>query len=408
MDAGFYSTREILRARLAEPAPARIQMLTGPRQVGKTTILLEIAREWGAHALYLAGDEPEAAFPGWWLSRWGRAVEMAQTGTGVLLIDEVQSIPDWARLVKAAIDQVYREQLPLHLVISGSAALPLAGGARERLAGRFEHLTLRHWTARDLVRAFGLGEDAAAERYVRYGAFPGSFRVLDDLSRWKAYIREAIIDAAIGRDLLMLEQIRRPALLRQVFALAIGHPGEIVSLQKIAGSLTESGALDTIAHYLEVLGEAYLITALPKFAATALRRRAAPPKLIPLSNALLAVAGDEQPPEVTTDPRRWGRWLENACLARAVNAGYRVSYWREEPYEVDMILSGEDGRWAVEIKSGEFTAYDLTGVLEFHRRNPEYRPLLIGRQRYRPVAENAGLAFIRWEDFVLDGLAGVR
>ncbi len=131
VEAGFFATRDTLRRRLEEPAPARIQMLTGPRQVGKTTLLLEIAKEYGARAIYLPGDAPDAALPRWWSTQWHRALHMARAGKCVLLVDEVQSLPNWSRLIKAAIDEVYRERLPMHLVISGSAALPITGGARE-------------------------------------------------------------------------------------------------------------------------------------------------------------------------------------------------------------------------------------------------------------------------------------
>jgi len=299
---------------------------------------------------------------------------------------------------------VYREKLPLQVVISGSAALPLTGGAHESMAGRFEHLTLCHWTARDLVEAFGMTDEQAAETYVRFGAFPRSMDWRDDLPRWRRYLREAIVDAVLGRDLLMLETIRKPALLRQTFAICTGHPAEIVSLQKISGSIIESGALETIAHYLNVLGEAYLVAALPKFSRTELRRRASPPKLVTLSNAFLAAATEEEPPHTTTDPRRWGHWLENACIARAVNSGYRVTYWREEQQEVDMVIEGEDGMWGVEVKGGEFSSFDLRSLLEFHRRNPDFRPLVIGDERYADAASKIGVEFIRWQDYLLDGL----
>jgi len=408
MDAGYFATRQTLYKRLDEPAPGRIQMLTGPRQVGKTTILLEIARDYGEHALYLAADAPEASLPRWWLTQWERALQMARAGKSILIVDEVHALPNWSRLIKAAIDEVYRERLPLHLVISGSAALPIAGGARESMAGRFEHLTLRHWTVRDLVAAFDLSEEHAAEIYVRFGAFPGSLQWITDLPRWRVYLREAIIDAAINRDLLMLETIRKPALLRQVFAICLGHPSEVVSLRKIAGILLEAGALETIAHYLNLLSEAYLVTVLPKFSTAEIRQRASPPKLVPLSNAFLAVVAEDEPPRATVDPRRWGHWLENACIARAVNAGYRVSYWREEPLEVDMVVAGADGKWAIEVKAGEFTSHDLVGVMQFSSRHREYRPLVIGREPFHTIAAKTGVTFLRWQDFLLDGLASVR
>jgi hypothetical protein len=62
-----------LERRLREPAPGRVQLLTGPRQVGKTTLLGEIEKQWKGKALYLAADAPEASLPGWWERQWQRA-----------------------------------------------------------------------------------------------------------------------------------------------------------------------------------------------------------------------------------------------------------------------------------------------------------------------------------------------
>ena len=404
MDGGYFLIRDEMQTRLQESAPGRIQILTGPRQVGKTTLLLEIAEQFGDRALYLAADLPEAALADWWLSRWQVAVRMAREAKSVLLVDEVQGLPDWSRRLKVAYDEIRREKLPLQMVVSGSSSLQVSGGARESMAGRFERLNLRHWTARDLTRAFNLTPDESAMTVVRYGGFPGSIGLLDIPPRWKAYIRDAIIDPAIGNDILMLQPVRKPALLRQVFAICIGHPAEVLSLLKIAGALTDAGNLTTIAEYLSLLEGAFLVAALPHFSATEIRRRAKPPKLITLSNAFLAVTDDKDPPTLTSDPRQWGHWLENACLAHAVNEGHTVTYWREENREVDMIIDGLAGKWAVEVKSGDFTLHDLGGLATFHQRHPEYQPLVIGEERYRDAAIKASMDFIRWQDYLLDGL----
>jgi predicted AAA+ superfamily ATPase len=403
MIGNFVTTRNTLLARLDEPAPGRIQMLTGPRQVGKTTILREIADKWEARAIYLSGDSPLAAVSSWWLEEWERVRLAAKTEKVVLLFDEVHLLTNWSRLLKAAIDEVYWVNLPLQMVITGSAALPLTSGMRESMAGRFERLTLRHWSARDLVDVFGFAPDLAAETHVRFGSFPGAVTWLNSFARWRAYVLQSVIEPALGRDVLMLEDVRRPALLRQVFAVCLGHASEIVSLNKIAGSLMESGALETIAHYLHVLGAAYLVAALPKFSTVEIRRRSSPPKLVPLSNAFMAASFDGDPPTPSSDPRAWGRWLENACIAEAVNAGHRVSYWREESREVDMVVSGECGKWAVEVKSSEFATMDLASLYEFCGRHPEYRPLIIGEERNRNAAERHRVRFLRWQDYLLDG-----
>ncbi|MCC6446246.1 MAG: ATP-binding protein [Armatimonadetes bacterium] len=390
--------------RLEEPAPGRVQVLTGPRQVGKTGILLEIARRWGESAIYLALDAPEALLPGWWELQWRNALQKARAGKTLLLLDEAQYFPDWSRLVKVSIDQVYRSGLPLHIVVTGSATLQVGAGTRETMAGRFERLALRQWLPRDIADIFALSREEAVRQFVRSGSFPGGVPLLGDRMRWKAYLRDSIIDPAVGRDLLMLELVRKPALLRQIFAICVEHPSEILSLNKIAGSILDPGALETIAHYLGLLEETYLVSAVRKFSQKEIRRRASPPKVIPLSNAFLSASLSGDPPLPETHPALWGRWVENACLAFAVNCEQSVHYWREEPLEVDAVLTGSWGLWAVEIKTGGYTAKDLTGLLEFCRRWPEYRPLVLCDLERIDTARRLGIACLPWQDFLWQGL----
>lgn len=399
--------RALLAARLAEPAPGRIQLLAGPRQVGKTTLLLELADRHGPAAIYAAADSPGAALPGFWERTLARTEEAAAThGKAVLLLDEAHLLAHWAARLKGAWDQIRRRHQPVHVVATGSSALHLAIGSRESLAGRFEPLTLTHWSAASLAAAFGIPPRSAAESMVRFGSYPGAFPLRGDLARWTAYVRDAILEPAIGRDLLALGVIRRPALLRQVFGLAASMPAQVVSLQKIQGQLQDPGALETIQHYLGLLEQAFLVAAVPKYSTQALRRRAAPPKLVTLDNALLAVTDPGGQPDPRIDPARHGAWVENACLAHAWNSGQRVAYWREEPLEVDGVLDGSWGSWAVEVKTGPFRAGDLGGLLEFTRRHPKFKPLVVGAPGGRSAAERAGVAWIDWRDFLVHGPAG--
>jgi len=400
---GYYATRNELRRRLAERAPSRLQLLTGPRQVGKTTLLLELAEEWGERAIYLAADTPESALPGWWELQWQHAARLAGRRTALLLIDEIQYLPDWSRRLKAEVDRIYREGLRLHVVVTGSAALKLGVGSRETMAGRFERLTLTHWSAQDLAQGFGLSQNEAVEVVVRLGGFPGGMALQADLPRWRAYIRDSIIDPAVGRDLLALEVIRKPSLLRQVFAVCIGHPTEIVSLQKMVGLLAERGTMTTIAHYLELLREAYLVAALRKFSKGELRRRSSPPKLVPLNNAFITGGTHEEIPSAKRAPERWGRLVENACLSHMVNSGQTVHYWREEPIEVDAVVEGSWGKWAIEIKTGSFTAGDLAGLLQFTKRFRGYRPLVVCDERETGIARRAGIESTSWQQFLWSG-----
>lgn len=405
--ASFIECRTLLEKRLAEPAPGRIQLLAGPRQVGKTTLLLEIAEQFGTEAVYAAADAPEGALPGFWERVLARAEEVGTAkGRAVLLLDEVHLLHDWAARLKGLWDRFRRRKIPVHLVATGSSALHLTAGSRESLAGRFERITLTHWSAASIAQVFGVDRAAAAELVVRMGSYPGAFPLHEDVSRWSAYVRDAILEPAIGRDILALAAVRRPALLRQVFGVAVSSPAQIVSLQKIQGQLQDAGALETIAHYLALLEEAFLVAALPKYARRAARRRTAPPKLVTLNNALLAVMDPRGIVAASTDPRRFGAWVENACLAHAWNAGQQVSYWREEPLEVDGVFEGSWGSWAVEVKTGGFQMSELRALFELVRRHPELRPLVICDEVARATAERAGVEAIAWQEFLLSGPGG--
>lgn len=405
----YTDCRALLRRRLAEEAPGRIQLLSGPRQVGKTTLLLELAKERSNSALYAAGDSPEAALPGFWERLWSRAERVALTGRAIVLLDEAHLLYDWAARLKGEWDRFRRRKIPIHVVATGSAALQLSAGSRESLAGRFEKITLTHWTAASLAASFGMTAEKAAEVIVSHGSYPGAMPYLKDSGRWSGYVRDAILEPAIGRDILALAPVRKPALLRQVFGVCASSPAQIVSLQKIQGQLQDSGALETIAHYLDLLEEAYLVAPLKKYAARSSRRRSAPPKLVTLSNALLAVVDPQGIPSSASDPARFGAWVENACLAHAWICGQRVSYWREEPYEVDGVIEGTWGSWAIEIKTGAFKAADLQGLFEFTRRHPSYRPLLICDAAALPTAERAGIEAVTWRQFLVEGLpAAIR
>jgi len=319
------------------------------------------------------------------------------------MIDEIQHVPRWSARLKAEYDRVARERLPVHVLVSGSSSLRLGGGARESMAGRFERHRLLHWPPSELVRHLGLPPDEAVLTAVQWGTYPGAITLTADPERRRRYILDAIVEPAIGRDILAMEAIRKPALLRQVLAVAAGRPAEIVSLQKLRGDLAGRGALETIAHYLGVLEEAYLVAALPKLSQHEIRRRAAPPKIVPLSQGILAAMASQGPPSPEKEPARWGRWVENACIAHAWNAGQTVRYWRAAPLEADMTIEGSWGRWAVEVKTGQYATRDLAGILELCGRHRDFMPLLLCDPGRQSVARQAGVQVMTWQEFLLHG-----
>ncbi len=402
----YSAVLETLLGRLGERPPGRIQLLSGPRQVGKTHLLLEVAKRLSGRASYAAADSPGAGLSGWWEAHWAEAERVAkQKGSSVLLLDEIHYLPGWESKLKAEYDRIVRGHLPIHVVATGSSSLKLGRGVHETMAGRFESLRLSHWPAAELVRQFGLDPTEAVDAALSMGTYPGALAYRGDANRLSAYLRDAVVEPALGRDLLALELIRKPALLRQVFMVAAGHPAEVVSLQKLRGELADAGALETIAHYLEILEAAFLIAGVRKYSESTLRRRASPPKLIVLNQGLLAgyPAGGTRPQP--GGPSVVGREIENACIAFAWNAGQEIHYWREEPYEVDLVSSGSWGNWAIEVKSGRVAAKDLSGLIRFVGRNPQFRPLLVHAPGYEPasVIANTPIVSCDWRRFLLEG-----
>lgn len=401
----FTTCRSTLMRRLAEKAPGRIQLLVGPRQVGKTTLLLELNKRFGKRSFYVALDSPEASLPGFWERFWARVEGEAQAGkTLIVLLDEVQVLPNWSVLLKAQWDRIVMAKQPIHIVATGSSALSLATESRESLAGRFERLVLTHWLPSYFSKAFHLSTSKTIDLFIKMGAYPGAFQYVKDFPRWKAYVRDAIIEPAIGRDMMALAPIRRPALLRQIFAVCIASPAQIISLQKIMGQLQNAGALETIAYYLSLLEEAFLIAAVFKYSHRGIRMRASPPKIIVLSNALLAVTDQNNPPDEKTEPARFGAWIENACIAMAWNSGQKVGYWREEPFEVDAIIEGSWGKWAIEVKTGHVIPNDLQGLLEFSQRYPEFRPLVLCDPKEVKNIQHMQIKTLSWQQFLSRGL----
>ncbi|MDR1284025.1 MAG: AAA family ATPase [Opitutaceae bacterium] len=423
-DGNYVRLRKTLQLRLAEPAPAKIQLLVGPRQVGKTTLLLSLADQNPDGSLYANADAPEATLPAWADNIWQRAEDLAvsrsrslsrsassttTTATpatsAILFLDEVQALPDWSAWLKARHDEIVRKKLPLHIVATGSSSLKIGAGSRESMAGRFERLVLTHWGAADLAALRNIPVQAASIEVVTHGAYPGAARFLDDPRRWQSYIRDSIIEPAIGRDIFQLEQVRKPALLKQIFALAAAHPAEILSLEKIVGILAEKGAQETIAHYLSLLHEAFLVAPLQKYAGDEIRRRRSPPKLVVLSNALLAGSRSEPPPASATNATEWGRWLENACLAHFINNDQQLHYWREEPWEIDGLGIGDWGRWLIEIKSGPYGLTDLRGLAQAVARFPDFKPVVLCDPGREGPALAAGFHARAWDAFLQNGLA---
>lgn len=367
-----------LEQRLREPRRF-LQVVTGPRQTGKTTGVAQAVDAAGLPAHVVTADVPAPPTPEWVAAQWDVARLAARAAPSVLVFDEVQKVHGWSEVVKRLWDEDTAFGVDLRVVVLGSAALLVQRGLTESLAGRFEVLRSPHWSYVEMRDAFGWDID----RYVTYGGYPGTATLLDDPQRWAAYVRDSLIETTVARDVLALARVDKPALLRQLFQAACEHSGQLVSYTKLLGQLHDAGNTTTLAHYLDLLTAAGLVTGLPKYTGGAVRRRASSPKLLALTTALVTAAHADAGLGARVDPRRWGALVETAALAHLVHTAAgtptNVGYWREGNLEVDAVLWDAERTVALEVTSARrpHTEAGLTAFAKAHRCD---RRLVVGGQ----------------------------
>ncbi|MGB4442513.1 MAG: ATP-binding protein [Coriobacteriia bacterium] len=363
--------------RLREPRRF-IQVVWGPRQVGKTTSVTRALETVGLPHYYVSADSPATHTIAWIRQQWERAHADATPGPVVLAFDEVQKIPGWSDAVKALWDEDTAAGRDVRVVLLGSSPLLMQAGMSESLAGRFEVLRWTHWTYAECRAAFGWD----LETFLFFGGYPGAAPLVDDVPRWRSYIVDSLIETSVSRDILLMTRVDKPALLRQLFALGCEYSGQILSYTKMLGQLTDAGNTTTLAHYLDLLGGAGLVTGLPKYAGGAARQRASSPKLQVLNTALMSAVSGREPGDAVSDTAWRGRLVESAVgaylLARAHGEGFAVRYWREGDREVDFVLESRDELVAIEVKSNGAPLGAHRGMLAFGERYPDARLLTVG------------------------------
>jgi predicted AAA+ superfamily ATPase len=367
----------VLAARLAERRRF-IQVVAGPRQVGKSTLVQQVTDALALPVRQASADEPTLRGADWIAQQWEAARLSIEDAEGaVLVLDEIQKIPGWSETVKRLWDEDTRAKRPLKAVLLGSAPLLIAQGLTESLAGRFEVLPLSHWSYAEMRAAFGWPVDA----YVFYGGYPGAAPLIGDPARWARYVLDSLIETSISRDVLLLTRVDKPALLRRLFELACRYSGQVLSYTKMLGQLQDAGNTTTLAHYLELLAGAGMVCGLPKYAGDAARSRGSSPKLQVLNTALMTAASGYTLAEARADREFWGRLVESAVGAHLANAAMRgecaLHYWRERNREVDFAVRAGRRLTAIEVKSGR-APQAHPGTAAFVQAFKPKRSLLVG------------------------------
>lgn len=334
--------------------PNLLQVIVGPRQVGKTTLALQLYDGWTGPKLYKSADLPAIPTVDWIAAQWEEARNLRQTKSQdtLLVLDEIQKIPRWSEVVKKMFDEDKRHKKQLRVVLLGSSSLLMQKGLTESLAGRFEIHRHNHWSFSECKEYFKLN----LEEYIYFGGYPGAIPIRKDENRWARYIRDSLIETVLSKDVLLMSPISKPALLRQVFGLCLGHPAEILSYQKMIGQLQDAGNTTTIAFYLTLLAKAFLLVPLEKYSGSKIKQRGSIPKIIVLDNALISATSGSQFNSVLKDKATWGRMLENAVGAKlySILQGYGgyLFYWRERSNEIDYVVRIGRKTIAIEVKSG--------------------------------------------------------
>ncbi|MFY8006326.1 MAG: ATP-binding protein [Sediminibacterium sp.] len=373
--------------RMEEPRKF-IQVIFGPRQVGKTTLVNQMVKKYSFGSLVVSADAIDAYNTYWLEQQWELArIKLTQSGGEdfLLVVDEIQKIDNWSEKVKSLWDQDTKNNLPLKVIVLGSSRLLIQQGLTESLAGRFETTFMSHWSYSEMLAAFGWNE----EQYVYFGGYPGAASLISDQQRWKQYVRESLIETSISKDILMLTRVDKPALMKRLFELSCTYSGQIISYNKMLGQLRDAGNTTTLSHYLTLLSTAGLVTGIEKYSSNIIRKKSSSPKFQVYNTALISALSNESFEDALQNPAFWGRLVESAVgvhlLNHSVSGDFALTYWREGNDEVDFVIE-QKKLIGIEVKSG--AVHNTSGMAAFKKKfNPD-KLVVIG---------NTGLP---WQEFL--------
>lgn len=373
----------VLKTRMEEPRRF-IQVLAGPRQVGKTTLVQQFVQQTNTPVLSVSADLVEPTNKEWIILQWETVrskMRIQQLTEYILIIDEIQRINDWSAVVKREWDADTQQGINIKVILLGSSRLLLKDGLTESLFGRFELIRMTHWTFAEMREAF----DFSLDEYIYFGGYPGGAMLRSDENRWLDYMQHAIIEPGIEKDVLMTKRILKPALMRQLFEIGCSYSSEELSFTKVLGQLQDAGNVTTLSNYLYTLSEANLLGGLQKYAKDKARRYQSSPKFMVYNTALLSALHGKGFDAERESPERWGRWVESAVGAYLLNQaeiyGYNVYYWRENNDEVDFVLENRNKELlAIEVKSGH--RIDNTGVHVFEQKFHPIHTFIVGSNAF--------------------------
>jgi len=353
-----------------------IQIVSGPRQTGKTTAVTQALERVKMPQHFVSADDPGSASGEWLRNEWELARIHAKENEAVFIIDEVQKVKNWSAIVKMLWDEDSRLHIPLKVVLTGSSTLLIQKGLSESLMGRFEVLHCPHWSYSECKDAF----DFSLDDFLLFGGYPGAAPLIKDEARWARYIGTSIVEPTISQDILLMEEVRKPALLRSLFILGSAYSAQELSYTKILGQLTDAGNTVTLAHYLDLLSKACMLTGLQNYSGNKIRIRKSSPRFMVFDTSLMTYVEGADRQNLLNNTVRKGHLVESAVganlLARGKAEDFEVFWWRERDKEVDFIIQKGSKLTAIEVKSGRVR--NTGGGLDFKHLYPDALSLVVG------------------------------
>lgn len=359
-----------------------MQVLAGPRQVGKTTLAHQIKDLLPYPSHYASSDGSSLRDYPWIEQQWeiGRQLAKSNNTLGALVVlDEIQKIPFWPDIVKKLWDEDTAHHVNLKVMILGSSSLLIQTGLGESLAGRFELIPISHWSFQECREAFNL----SLEEYIYFGGYPAAAALIKDEERWSRYIVDSLIETSISRDIMLMTCIHKPALLRRVFELGCLSTGRVLSYQKMLGQLQDAGNAATLAHYLELLSGAGLLSGIQKLSFDSVRQKASSPKLQVLNTAL-ATAQSHLFFESTKQNREtWDKLVECAIGAHLINSAFgtkaEIFYWKDNNKSIDFIIRKDEDIIVVDVNTHK-KGKNIQGVNVFKQKYQPSKILIVGEE----------------------------
>lgn len=316
--------------------------LIGPRQVGKTTLALEIADQRPAIYLDLeaTADRAKLSDPVLFLERHTDKL---------VILDEIHRMPALFEALRGIIDSGRRAgKRAGRFLILGSAAIDLLRQSGESLAGRIEYVDLTPLCVTEI------DSEQDIERLWVRGGFPDSF--LSSKDRDSFHLRQNFIRTYLERDVPMFGPRIPATTLERLWTMLAHCQGTLLNASRLATGLDISAP--TVTRYIDLLADLLLVRRLPPFHANVGKRLVKSPKTYVRDSGLLhALLGIETYEELLGHPVVGPSWegfvIENLLAAAPMHT--RASFYRTaRGAEIDLLLElgGRHGTWAIEIKRG--------------------------------------------------------